>query len=176
MNQALSGKDDGQVADTRSAGDGHARTYSESESESESEKYPLTPLPGGEGQGAPALPVGVAVVAARGKAPPVGIKAWLQACASAGEKPIPAEDPVLRYAQQARIPPEFIALHWREFKTRHAESGKRYADWRRTMLNSVRGNWYGLWLLQADGTCTLSTKGQQARRVQEALAAEEAPA
>ena len=99
---------------------------------------------------------------------PQGIKAWLAACALKGEKPIPEGCAALVYAAQAGIPPEVLHLHWREFKTRNVESAKRYRDWRQTFLNSLRGNWYGLWFLNADGTCTLSTKGVQAQRVQAA--------
>lgn len=183
MNQSLSAEIDGHAAVSRRSSGGHPRTYSESESESESKNIPLTPF-GGDG----AVPSdGGAEFAAGESAPPsaedkpakaaaIGIKAWLQRCTEAGVKPVPADGPVFAYAARAGIPEDFIALHWREFKTRHAESSKRYADWTRTLLNSVRGNWYGLWLMSADGTCTLSTKGQQAKRVQEALRAEEGSA
>jgi hypothetical protein len=106
---------------------------------------------------------------------PVEIRTWLAQCAAAGEKPVPTGCAALQYAQQAGIPDEFIVLHWREFKTRHAENRKRYRDWRKTLLNSLRGNWYGLWHLNADGSCHLTTKGQQAKRVQEAMSTEAAP-
>ena len=186
ISQSLSGANDGQMTGKRQTDDGRARTYSESESESESESknIPLTPC-GGDGarspdggsrfaageSAPPSAPDGRRV-----KSPPVGIKAWLQRCSEAGLKPVPPDDPVFGYADKAGIHREFIALHWREFKTRHAESSKRYADWSRTLLNSVRGNWYGLWLIAPDGSCTLSTKGLQAKRVQEAIRVEEGAA
>jgi hypothetical protein len=174
-NQPLSGKNDGQLADKRPADDRPPRTYSESESESD---IPLTP----KGvQGMPAVADGAddGDDAAQGldaqRTGPVEIRTWLAQCAAAGEKPVPTGCAALQYAQQAGIPDEFIVLHWREFKTRHAENRKRYRDWRKTLLNSLRGNWYGLWHLNADGSCHLTTKGQQAKRVQEAMSTEAAP-
>jgi hypothetical protein len=106
---------------------------------------------------------------------PIEIRTWLAQCAAAGEKPVPPGCAALQYAQQAGVPDEFLLLHWREFKTRHAENRKRYRDWRKTLLNSLRGNWYGIWHLHADGSCHLTTKGQQAKRVQEAMSTEGTP-
>lgn len=184
-NQALSSKNDGHSADKCQTDDRPPRTYSYSESYSYSGNTPLPPCQGGMGGDAPgdsapgrqdatlnegAVPDDKAtVVRGRRAGAVVGIKAWLQACAERGEKPVPEGSAPLRYAEQAGIPPDVVALHWREFKQRHTESGKRYADWPKTLLNSLRGNWYGLWLLQADGACVLSTKGRQALRVAEAM-------
>ena len=173
-NQALSVKNDGQPPDKRPTDDRPTRTYSESESESE---YPLTPT---GGAAAPAAqPASAAADGQEGgdvldgqRSGPIEIRTWLAQCAAAGEKPVPAGCAPLLYAQQAGIPDEFVLLHWREFKTRHAESRKRYRDWRKTLLNSLRGNWYGIWHLHVDGSCHLTTKGQQAKRVQEAMANE----
>ena len=53
------------------------------------------------------------------------------------------------------------------FKARHLDGGKRYSDWRRAFANSLRANWYGLWAIDPDGSCRLTAKGQQAKRVQE---------
>lgn len=176
-NQALTRKDDGQAADMRQADDRPTRTYSESESESD---IPLTPTGGAAvPAAADATPAGAeGDDEAQGvdgqRTGPIEIRTWLAQCAAAGEKPVPTGCAALLYAQQAGIPDEFIVLHWREFKTRHAENRKRYRDWRKTLLNSLRGNWYGLWHLNADGTCHLTTKGQQAKRVQEAMATEAA--
>lgn len=172
-NQALRPQFVRQAPDKRQTDDRPARTYSETETETETEEYPLTPL-----QGAPlaeAVVPSVVVEAASGRRrgrQPVGIRAWLRACADAGERAIPEDCAAAQYAQQAGIPAEFFALHWREFKQRAAESEKRYADWRRAFLNSLRGNWYGLWMLHADGACSLTTKGVQAKRVHEAMQAD----
>lgn len=173
--QALSRKDVRQTTDKRQTEDGPPRTYSYSDSYSSN--TPLPPCQGEEAGGAAACgdrpardgddeapPGGVPSV----RLQPQGIKAWLAACSLKGEKPIPEGCAALVYAAQAGIPPEVLQLHWREFKVRHVESAKRYRDWRQTFLNSLRGNWYGLWFLNADGTCTLSTKGLQAQRVQQA--------
>lgn len=168
-NQGLSTSNDGHSADARQPDDRPPRTYSYSDSYSKN-----TPLPpeqgamGGDAPGGSASASDEGGVRGRGGSPAIGIKAWLERCKEDGEKPIPEGSPALRYADDAGIPPEFVALHWREFKARHAESGKRYRDWRQAFLNSVRANWYGLWLLHSDGTCMLSTKGEQARRVAEA--------
>ena len=106
------------------------------------------------------------------KPQPIGIRAWLKACADAGEKPVSQDSAIWTYADSAGIPAEIVALHWREFKLRNAETEKRYRDWRQALLNSIRGNWYGLWVLHADGSCALTTKGLQASKVQAAKAAE----
>lgn len=150
------------------------------EEEEEERPTPLPPVPDGQGeQGRDASPSDAGAAgkeqaepARKRKPPPVGIKAWLARCTAEGVKPVPEGCAALAYAQQAGIPPEILAMHWREFKTRHAESGKQYADWMKVLVNSLRGNWYGLWLMQPNGTCTLSTKGVQAQRVQAALKGE----
>lgn len=179
-NQALSDRNDGHSSDIGQTDDGHPsdacpsddgppRTYSYSDSYSKN-----TPLPPSQGETGGDAPRGSASASSErgargsGGVSPIGIKAWLERCKEAGEKPIPEGSPALRYAADAGIPPEYVALHWREFKARHADSGKRYRDWRQVFLNSLRGNWYGLWLLHSDGACRLSTKGEQARRVAEA--------
>lgn len=196
-NQQDSGMNDGHSAVSGLADDRPPRTYSYSKSYSGVTPLPpcqgamgadVAPGAGGgvpvEPAGQPAEPVGDAGAgvgaagdavdgaadARKARAPAIGIKAWLQGCAERGEKPVPEGSAPLRYAEQAGLPPDVVALHWREFKARHAESGKRYRDWPAALLNSLRGNWYGLWLLGADGVCTLSTKGRQAQRVAEVAA------
>lgn len=177
--QQLRRQDARHAADICRPHDGHARTYSYSKTESRD--TPLPPVPDGQGAQGGDAPGDSALALAEGdgvakqrrggraKSPPIGLKAWLAQCAEAGVKPVPEGGAALQYAQQAGIPPEVVALHWREFKTRHLESDKRYSDWARTLLNSLRGNWYGLWLMQSNGTCALSTRGLQAQRVQAAM-------
>ena len=201
QNQQLSVKNDGHSSVIRLTDDGPRRTETETETE-EYPLTPLQgasvggAAPGDSAQDSEAVfnpdssgptggdrngtsPVDTAAHGAgagsprrRGKAPPVAIKAWLKACAEAGEKPIPADGAAMAYAQQAGIPFEFVAMHWREFKTRMVETDKRYRDWRATFLNSLRGNWYGIWVLHADGGCNLTTRGVQAQKVQAAMLAE----
>lgn len=96
---------------------------------------------------------------------PVGVKAFLDNCKAAGELPIPEDDPVFDYAQQTKIPREFLNLCFREFVERNIDSGKRYKDWRKAFRNCVRSNWYKLWYAdQASGQMVLTTTGVQAQR------------
>ena len=98
-----------------------------------------------------------------GEAPqrgPLSLKAWLAQCAERGEKPIPPNDPVFRFAECAGIPREFIALAWWKFKRRRAT--KRQSDWRQTFRNCVEDNWYRLWYMADGGRCALTTQGVQA--------------
>lgn len=99
---------------------------------------------------------------AGGKATTIGT--WVAACEAAGEECIPADDPIFRWAADAGIPLDFLALAWSVFVERHTESGKRQADWRATFRNAVRGNWYRLWWMDGQGTCSLTTVGQQVKR------------
>lgn len=101
----------------------------------------------------------------------VSFQTWAKAIREAGEKLVPDDDPVFDYATTAGIPHEFVALAWGEFKSRHCEPGaKMYKDFRRAFRNCVRGNWYRLWICDANGY-RLSTNGEQAERVAEKVAA-----
>jgi len=93
----------------------------------------------------------------------VCLKTYLAVCKAQGVKAIPPGAAVLTYVDTVGLPREVFLLHWQEFKTRNIESGKRQKDWLRALLNSVRGNWYGLWVISG-GVCVLSTKGVQAQR------------
>jgi hypothetical protein len=177
-NQPLSTRFVGHTADKRLTDDRPPRTETETETETE---YPLTPkgvpgdveATGGCTQADSEADDDAGDGGAAGKRGPITLRTWLAECAAAGEMPIPGDSAPVKYAATAGIPDEFVLLHWREFKTRNAETGKRQKDWRRTFLNSLRGNWYGIWMLHPDGTCSLTTKGAQAKRVQEALMADE---
>lgn len=95
----------------------------------------------------------------------IALKTFLENCRSQGEKPVPEGDTVFDYADKAGIPLDILRLHWQEFKARYSEEGaKRYKDWRAVYRKSVRGNWFKLWWLSADGTCALTTVGEQAKR------------
>lgn len=99
------------------------------------------------------------------KRPTIALKTFLDQCKESGEKAIPDEDPVFAYAEETGIPIDFLRLHWLEFRERYTtKNSKRYRDWRQTYRNSVRGNWFKLWFLRADGTCGLTTQGEQAKR------------
>jgi hypothetical protein len=95
----------------------------------------------------------------------VSMQTFLADCRKAGEKPIPDDDPVFAYATKVKLPYEFLALHWVEFKDRYLAPGsKRYKDWRIVFRKSVKANWFKLWFIGADGSYALTTAGQQAQR------------
>lgn len=98
----------------------------------------------------------------------VSLPAWLATVKAKGEKPIPDNDPVFDYAEQANIPMDLMRLCWVEFRARYSEpNAKRYKDWRSVYRKAVRGNWLKLWFLTEDGY-GLTTTGQQAQRALEA--------
>lgn len=116
-------------------------------------KPPIPPLQGGKDEDHPK------------KRSPIALKTFLDQCKAKGEKPILETDTVFDYAAKTGIPDDFLRLHWFEFKARYCEEGaKRYKDWRSVFRKSVRGNWFKLWWLAADGTCALTTVGEQAKR------------
>jgi hypothetical protein len=95
----------------------------------------------------------------------IAFQTFLDECKSRGEKAIPDEDSVFTYADETGIPIEFLRLHWLEFKERYTTpDAKRYKDWRSVYRKSVRGCWFKLWYLRADGSCGLTTQGEQAKR------------
>jgi hypothetical protein len=105
---------------------------------------------------------------ARGSA--VGLKAWLDAIKTTGEKPVPADDTVFAWAEEVGLPREFLGLAWAEFKSRYCQpDAKRYTDWRSVFRKAVRGNWMRLWYLDGD-TYVLTTQGQQARKIHKEVA------
>ena len=90
---------------------------------------------------------------------------WLESIKASGQKPLSDYLAVWDYAERIKLPAEWIDIAWLQFRDRYLNdpkfSGKRYADWRRTFLNSVKGNWLGLWYAK-DGGFLLSTVGHQA--------------
>lgn len=95
--------------------------------------------------------------------PVIGLKAYIEQCRAEERKPIPPDAAVFVYADAVGIDRDVMRLHWLEFKERQLDSEKRQKDWPKTFLNSVKSNWYGLWVLRPDGGCDLSTKGLQAK-------------
>lgn len=176
--------DDGHMSDVCLTDVGHRRTETETETE-----YPLTPT-GGHPVASPPSPSAAPPPQAfedekhasdepdepeqpkrsRAAKGPVSMRSWLAECAAKGEKPIPEGDASLRYAASVGLPDDFVALHWAEFKARGLEADRRYKSWRKAFTNSLRGNWYRLWRVNADGSVVLTTNGEQARRAQVALA------
>ena len=116
----------------------------------------------------PKPPAQQAPGASGSKAAAISLAAWLNHCKASGELPIPEDDPVFEYAEQAGIPLDMLRLCWIEFRSRYNEPGaKRYKDWRSVYRKAVRGNWLKLWFCNADGY-TLTTAGLQAQRALQA--------
>jgi hypothetical protein len=94
----------------------------------------------------------------------IALKTFLAECKEKNEKPIPEDDSVFDYAEQAGIPADFLRLHWREFVDRYsAPDAKRYKAWRQVFRKSVRGNWFRLWYCDGNSQYALTTVGIQAQ-------------
>lgn len=89
---------------------------------------------------------------------------WISKCKEANESPIPEDDKVFKYIKEVGLPVEYLRLHWSEFKDRYSGQTKRYIDWKRTFLNSVKSNWFRLWFIDNNGEYLLTTQGKQAER------------
>lgn len=90
---------------------------------------------------------------------PVTFTGWLNNLAD--EKPVPQSDPIFDYADDAGIPQDYLRVAWVEFKARYTDDSKRYKDWRAVFRRAVRGNWFKLWWIDAEGY-KLTSLGQQA--------------
>lgn len=98
---------------------------------------------------------------------------FLAECRAKGEKPIPADHAVFAYADDTKIPVEFIRLAWLRFRQKFAGSGKKQTGvrgWRQHFGNAVRENWFKLWWFDPDGAAQLTTAGIQAQREADAKA------
>lgn len=85
---------------------------------------------------------------------------WLTECEAKDEKPIPDNDPIREWAENAGVPHDFMRLAWLVF-VRDWQTKKPQADWRATFRNAVRKDWLKLWYFNADGECRLTVSGQQ---------------
>lgn len=99
------------------------------------------------------------------------LRVWMADEKAAGRPAMPKTDAVFTYAAEVKLPREFLAVAWWEFRTRYLEREKRYRDWRRVFRGAVRANWLRLWYLASDGTYALTTVGVQAQRALEAAQA-----
>lgn len=96
----------------------------------------------------------------------ISLRTYLEQCKTANAKPIPADDSVFDYADKVGLSKDFLLLHWSEFKDRYtAEGAKRYKSWPSVFGRSVRGNWLKLWYMDNNGGYSLTTVGQQAKRI-----------
>lgn len=83
------------------------------------------------------------------------MQVWLDGCKAAGEKPLPADDPVFADAEALGIDMQWLRLAWVDFKARYTgpDAGrKRYADWRAVFRRAVRECWCKFWFMAADGS------------------------
>lgn len=87
-------------------------------------------------------------------------RTFIAGCEARGEDTMPADDPVFRWADEARVPLEFLRLAWLEFRNRYIDSGKRYRDWRRVYRNACRDNRFKLWFCDHDGKVELTSQGR----------------
>ncbi|MFT3759328.1 helix-turn-helix domain-containing protein [Thauera sp.] len=106
--------------------------------------------------------------ASKSKRQPITFDTFAERKKAAGEKLIAEDDPIFGWAEGAGIPDEWLHLAWIEFANRYRGNAKQYADWPQTFRNAVRNNWYKLWRAGGDGTLTLTTEGELARRAAEA--------
>lgn len=99
---------------------------------------------------------------------------WIDEVRANGEKAVSDYAPVWKYADDCKLPYEFIELAWVGFKDYYhlgLGSGKRQADWRLTFLNNVKKNYQKLWFWsEKDSKWTLTTAGVQADRAAEVAA------
>lgn len=127
----------------------------EQEQEQEQEKEPPIPPKGGGKR-------------KKRSADKVTFKAFVQSCREAGERPIPAADPIFAFAADTGIPSDYLHLAWREFSRQHRESARQQKDWRAHFRNAVRRNWFKLWWFPTEGECELTTAGVQLKRERDA--------
>lgn len=133
---------------------------------------PLTPLPGGE-DGTwdvedKIQPDAEPLPAEPRRRRPAGIPfaEWLKGVKERGEKPISEFAALWEYADAARLPREFVELAWMSFADHYRNDEKakrkRYADWKMTFLNAVKGNYRRLWYWsERDDAFRLTTAGLQ---------------
>lgn len=75
-------------------------------------------------------------------------------------------EPVWRFARSTGISDHMITLAAHAFRERYLNDDnfkrKMYINWRQAFLNSVKGNWFKLWAVDADGKVVLTTVGKLA--------------
>jgi hypothetical protein len=94
-------------------------------------------------------------------------RVWLQQIKASGETAITGYKPVFEYCDSVGIPESWLQLAWYEFRDRYLEDEKakrkKYVEWRRVFLRSVKEGWFGLWYFRDGESAGLTTKGQQAQ-------------
>jgi hypothetical protein len=105
------------------------------------------------------------------KRKPQTLAQFLADCRTSGEKAIPDNDQIFKYAETIGLQSDMLAASWNEFKIAYIDKPKTYSDWRATFRNSVRGNWYKVWFLTDGEAAKWTTQGEQARRAAGSLEA-----
>ena len=101
---------------------------------------------------------------AKSKTDSLTLATFLANCLKNQEKPISQYTAVWNYAENAKIPENFIILAWMYFCDKYEASPKKYANWRLVFLNAIKGNWLKLWYIGNDGNYMLTTTGQQFKK------------
>jgi len=116
-------------------------------------------------------PPGGGLVPAERKPGAIALKTFLEACTEKGERPMRGYTPLWRWAEEAHMPNDFVALAWVEFCRRFLPGGtgqaKRYKDWRAAFRKYVEGNYLKLWAIDGNGAYFLTTLGKQAQKIHE---------
>lgn len=88
---------------------------------------------------------------------------YLEACKTAGIKPVPDDHHVKAWATDAGISTEMLQIAWLQFRDRYLSDekakGKRYKDWPGHFANAVKANWFKLWFMGDDNRPAWSSIG-----------------
>lgn len=95
--------------------------------------------------------------------PDVTFDEWIENLKAKDEKPVPEDDSIFDYAEEVKLPIDYVRYCWLEFKRKYSNSDKEYKDWRAAFRNSVRENWYSLWF-DKDDQWHLTTRGIQIQK------------
>lgn len=93
----------------------------------------------------------------------VTLRKFIENCKEKGEQVIPKTHAVYAYAQALGISPEMIAVAWFMFKDNYVHTDKKYVQWRKTFLRSVKLRYYKLWYFDGTGKAQWTQTGIQAR-------------
>ncbi len=78
---------------------------------------------------------------------------------------IPPDHFAFKWAKDAGIPDDFVALAWEAFRERYTTGDaakKTYGDWLAVFAKAITENWLKLWFCHPDGRYELSTVGRTA--------------
>jgi uncharacterized protein YdaU (DUF1376 family) len=131
-------------------------------------KTPLkAPPPETDGQQVKAARAALTLTEGGNKEKATTFEVWYQDCLASGARPLTEYKAMWEYAETVGLTSELIGLAWAKFKQHYQteEKGKRkrYTDWKRVFLRSVKEGWFRLWVIR-DGEFILTTIGQQAWR------------